>query len=301
MQKLKTLDLHFLQKEQAIASFLLPISFGVVLVETGPYSTLPMLETQLAQYGYSLSDVKHVFLSHIHFDHAGAAWYFAKHNDAIIYVHPAGATHLSKPEKLYTSAKRIYGDAMETLWGAMEPIAEKNICVVEHGTSVYIDNIKFVAWHTPGHAVHHIAWQLQDLIFAGDVAGCKIGEGPVVPPCPPPDIDVEAWVESLELLKALTPKALYLTHFGKVTDVTQHLDSLTTILLDWANWIKPHHEANTPLETLIPLFEHYTKQQLLAANVSETDIAIYEAANPSWMSVAGLLRYWKKKAVTQTA
>ncbi len=288
------LDLSFLGNKDTIATFLVETSAGLALIESGPHSTFPVLEKALAAKGFVPSDIRHVFLTHIHFDHAGAAWCFAEHG-ATIYVHPAGAKHLASPKKLYNSAKMIYGEKMELLWGSMNPIPEAQIYSPAHGETVTIGDTVFQAWHTPGHAVHHIAWQVGDTLFAGDVAGVKIKGGVVVPPCPPPDINVEDWQNSIALMKSLAIKNLVLTHFGVETNPYEHLDALETMLLAWANWIQPHYLAGKKAEEIIPEFEKYVAQLLKENGVSEQDIPKYAGANPAFMSVAGLMRYWHKK------
>ena len=291
-----TLDLHFQGHEHTIAAFLVETYDGPILFETGPYSTYPYLEKGLSKFGYTLYDIEHVFLSHIHLDHAGASWALAA-NGANIYVHPFGAPHLAAPERLMESARRIYKDQMDVLWGAMNPIEADKLIEVAHQETFQIGGLTVKAWHTPGHAVHHIAWQIKDVLLTGDVAGVKIKNGIVVPPCPPPDINLEDWTDSIQLIRdVIRPSSLYLTHYGQVTAVNAHLDELEWILRDWANWIKPHWEAGTDPATVTPLFQAYTHQQLVNAGISTTDLDRYEAANPSWMSVAGLMRYWRKKA-----
>jgi len=289
-----TLDLGFLQTDETIASFLIETSAGPVLVETGPHSTLPGLEKGLAAHGFRLADIQHVFLSHIHFDHAGAAWALAEAG-AQIYVHPAGYGHLQNPTKLYSSAQRIYGDQMERLWGLMKEIPEEKLTQVSHGQSFEIGDTTFRAWHTPGHAVHHIAWQMGDTVFAGDVAGVKIGTGPVVAPCPPPDIFHEAWLDSIQTIRDLAPRRIMLTHFGEVTDVDTHFTKLTALLQNWVDWMKGPFERGEDPKTVTPVFQAYVADQMREAGLTEQQVAQYEAANPSWMSVAGLLRYWKKR------
>lgn len=288
-----TLDLEF-QVPQAIAAFVIESSEGPILVETGPHSVLPRLVAELKKLGYELGDIKHVFLTHIHFDHAGAAWALAQAG-AKVYVHPRGYKHLLDPSRLYGSAKRIYGDMMESLWGLMEAIPADLLEAVEDEREIQVGEHTFKALHTPGHASHHIAWQLGDIIFAGDVAGCKIDGGPVVPPCPPPDINIEQWVESINVLRAENPKQLYLTHFGPIDTVKSHLDELEAMLHNWADWIKPHYDAGKKPEEVVAEFQAYANQQLIAAGLDENGAARYEAANPSYMSVAGLMRYWHKK------
>lgn len=289
-----TLDLHFLEIDHAIAAFLVETSVGPVLVETGPHSTFEALKKALKIYGYSPSDVKHVLLTHIHFDHAGAAWALAELG-AKIYLHPFGAPHLAEPSKLYHSAKQIYGDEMERLWGEMKSIDPARLISPKHNETIMIGDTSFTALYTPGDAKHHIAWQMGEVIFTGDVAGVKIGEGPVVPPCPPPDINLEDWNASIDLLLNCNAQKLYLTHFGIVENKEEHLQALREILNDWAYWIKEKWEAGLSAEEITPLFKTYTMNQLRAKGVHDHGLKQYEAANPSWMSVAGLVRYWKKK------
>ena len=295
--KIHTLDLGFLQLENAIAVFVVEGPQGLVLVEAGPASTLPHLETALSNNGWKMDDFQHVFLSHIHFDHAGAAWAFAE-KGAQIYVHPKGLPHLAAPEKLYNSARQIYGDQMDVLWGEMRPIPEHQLTAPEHGSTVDVCGLQCTAWYTPGHAVHHIAWEIADgtekVLFTGDVAGVKIGAGPVMPPCPPPDIHVEDWQASIRLMRELPVDTLYLTHFGKISDKLTHLGHLETRLLSWAEWMRPYAEQSADPAGLVPDFQAFVQKQLLDAGVAQEDLNRYEAANPAFMSVAGLMRYWKK-------
>lgn len=288
------LDFEFLNETEAIAGFLMESSDGFILIESGPETTFEHLCAAIAKLGFDWRDVKHLLLTHIHFDHAGAAWKFAE-NGAKVYVHPVGLPHLQNPEKLWNSAKMIYQDDMERLWGEMKPIAESHLVAADEGDLISIGEWAFRVHYTPGHAVHHNAYQLGEVIFTGDVAGVKIHNGPVVPPCPPPDIDLKLWKASIAKLKNLNAEKLYLTHFGIVDEPLQHLVDLEMILDDWANWMKPHFDAGTAPEIITPDFMAYTKNQLLEAGVSEEDCIRYEYANPSWMSVSGLLRYWKLK------
>ena len=291
---INTLDLNFQGVERAIASFLVETTEGPILIETGPYSCFEELKKQLAAHDYDISDIKHVFVTHIHLDHAGGAWALAG-NGARIYLHPFGASHMAEPGKLWKSAQLIYGDQMEVLWGKMEPINESQLYPVEHGESIKLGDVIVKAWHTPGHANHHVVWQIDKEIFCGDVAGVKIEAGPVVPPCPPPDINLEKWEKSIKLIKDLQPKKLHLTHFGEVVTIDDHLNELGEILNSWADWIKPRFENNESPREIIPEFQKFTQQQLRGFGLGDREINQYETANPSWMSVAGLMRYWKKK------
>jgi glyoxylase-like metal-dependent hydrolase (beta-lactamase superfamily II) len=298
-----TLDLHFLDVSDSIAAFAIERpDDSIVLIECGPYSTWPALCNALKTKGLDVKNVQHVLLSHIHFDHAGAAWALAEQG-ATVYVHPVGLPHLAAPEKLYNSARQIYGEHMDELWGRMEPIAAERLYAPQHGEVFDFLGLKCTAWHTPGHATHHIAWQVESeghsVLFAGDVAGVRIGSGsPVMPPCPPPDIDVEAWQGSIALMQKLPVSSVFLTHFGEITDLAAHFEALETRLLAWAAWMRPHFEAQTPAADIIPQFSAYVRDSLLREGVSAEGLARYDAANPAFMSVAGLLRYWKKRATS---
>lgn len=291
---IKVIDLHFLNTPKTIAAFLMETSVGPILFETGPYSTFDYLKKGIEEAGFMIEDIKHVFITHIHLDHAGAAWAFAE-KGAKIYLHPLGYKHMHDPSKLIQSATRIYQDQMETLWSTIKGIPEVNLKTIEHGEVITIGDTEIKAWYTPGHAVHHIAWQIGDQLIAGDVAGIKIDNGPVVPPCPPPDINIEDWKQSIALLKTLSLKEVYISHYGKVDSLENHFEALEIGLDTWANWMLPHFEAQTPKEELFSLFRNYLKKTFLEIGLTEKEFLQYESANPSWMSVIGLLRYWKKK------
>ena len=199
---------------------------GVVLFDTGPESTFENVTEQLQEVGFAPEDVRHVFLSHIHFDHAGAAWRFAELG-AMIYVHPRGAPHLIDPTRLIESATRIYGNEMERLWGRFAPIAERSLRIMHDQDFVRVAPFDVRAIATPGHASHHNIYQWEDNVFGGDVAGVRLGGGPPIPPFVPPELHVESWLESLEKIRALKARKLYLPHFGLVAgSVLAHLDAL---------------------------------------------------------------------------
>lgn len=298
--RIHLLDLDFQHVHQSVAAFVAEGPDGLALIECGPASTLPVLEDTLRAMGVKKGDLRHLFLSHIHFDHAGAAWAFAQAG-AQVYVHPKGLPHLAAPEKLYNSAKMIYGDDMDRLWGPMYPIAEEQLYAPAHGESIAVCGLRFTAWHTPGHAVHHIAWQVAPengeappLLFTGDVAGVKIGNGPVAPPCPPPDIHIASWLESIQLMRELPVETLYLTHFGPIHNKSAHLDDLEAELNTWANWMKPYALQGTDPAEIIPIFRDFVDDRYKKGGLNEVARQRYETANPAFMSVAGLLRYWKK-------
>jgi glyoxylase-like metal-dependent hydrolase (beta-lactamase superfamily II) len=294
MQHIHVVDLHF-QAEESIAAFIVSTTDGPLLIETGPDSTWPNLEYGILKAGFQPKDIKHVLVSHIHFDHAGAAWRLADLG-ATVYVHPKGLPHLANPEKLWNSASQIYGEDMERLWGEMRPIPEAQLHAVNEGDILTFGEHQVRVWYTPGHAVHHVAYQMGDVVFTGDVAGVKIENGPVQPPCPPPDINIELWLNSIQKLKVLEPTALYLTHFGRHENPNTLLHELETKLVAWSQWIKPHFDNGVPTQEITPDFEQYTREQLVSAGLDEKECLRYDYANPAFMSVTGIYRYWKQKA-----
>lgn len=288
------IDLKFQGFSKAIASFLIESGDGPILIETGPHSTLKTLMKSVNNLGYQMEDIRHVLLSHIHFDHAGAAWALAKQG-AKIYLHPLGAKHMADPSRLYESAKRIYKDKMDSLWGRLEPIKKDHLFQIPDKETLKIGGLTLVAHHTPGHAIHHIAWQLEDMLFTGDIAGVRMMDGPVVPPCPPPDIDLEAWISSISLIRNMNLSKLYLTHFGAFDDIGDHLDRLMERLNNWSDWIKERWSKGMSHDEITPRFRQYVEEQLIEFGLNESELGRYEAANPAWMSVAGLMRYWDRK------
>lgn len=293
--KIRLIDSHFLNESHVIGTYVIESNDGLIIVDCGPVTVFENYQKGFKEAGYDWRDVKHVLLTHIHFDHAGSAWKFAQ-NGAKIYVHPIGLPHLENPEKLWNSAKMIYKDDMERLWGNMEPIGKKYLVAVDDQDELNIGGVEVRAFYTPGHAIHHNAYKIGDSIFTGDVAGVRINDGPVVPPCPPPDINIEAWKKSIQVLRSQKPERLYLAHYSVVENVEEHLAALEKMLDDWSQWMKPHFDKGETPDILTPKFVEYTQNQLRKMGVSEENVQRYEKGNPSFMSVTGLLRYWKLKA-----
>src|SRR3954471_20199910 len=237
------LDTQHLGRRGIIAATLLETDDGPVLFDTGPESTFEAIAGAIRTTGFDPRDVRHVFLSHIHFDHAGAAWRFAELG-ATIYVHPRGAPHLIDPRKLVASATRLYGDEMERLWGKFAPITPDRIRILENNDVVEVAPFAFRAIETPGHASHHHVYHWDNIVFGGDVAGVRLGGGPPVPPLVPPELDIEAWCESIGKIRALNPTKLYLPHFGVVEgEITAHLDALEERIILWSTWFRDRLHA----------------------------------------------------------
>ena len=200
------------------------------------------------------------------------------------------------PARLVGSATRIYGGQMDYLWGAIEGIPEYAVRNTQDGEVIQIGALNVQVVETPGHAQHHNAYWLSSerLLFAGDIAGVAIGGGPILPPCPPPDIDIEAWHSSIAKIQKIDPDRLALTHFGLFTNPKAHLKELSDRLSAWAEWIKVALRAGKSEEVIVPEFQQFTEQELLSSGIGEKGVAVYEQADPAAMSVTGLSRYWKK-------
>ncbi len=289
-----TIDLSFQGQPLAIAAYMLEHSGGVILVESGPGSTLAALEAGLQSHGYSLRDVTHVLLTHIHLDHAGAAGSLAQQG-AQIFVHPVGAPHLIDPSKLIASASRIYGDLMGSLWGEILPVPQAKLTVLNDNDQVEIGNLRFLALDTPGHAEHHLAYQFEDLCFSGDVGAVRIpGYSYLRVPMPPPELHLEKWRASLVRLQAAGFKRIAPTHFGIFEDVEWHLQAALKALDDIEAWLLENRPADPPLEELKKKFVRAMDAQAYAQGLTAEAIEAYRLANPLSMSVDGLARYWKK-------
>lgn len=293
--KVHVIDLNFLGATNGIAAFLVETEDGPILMETGPHSTLPTLIAGINKIGYKIEDIKHVFITHIHLDHAGAAWCFAEHG-ATVYLHPFGYRHMNDPSKLLASAKMIYKEKMDSLWGTLKAIPDNQLVTVEHEGIIDLGATQLKAYHTPGHAKHHIAWQLGSDLFTGDVAGVAINHGPVIPPCPPPDINIEDWEASLKIVESIEEvETYYLAHFGEITDITNHIGKLRSSIASYAAFFKPLYEAGKTVEEILPAFTAFVEEYLVSHGMPREDAIAYEAANPSYMSATGLMRYWTKK------
>jgi glyoxylase-like metal-dependent hydrolase (beta-lactamase superfamily II) len=289
-----TLDLNFQDKSQAIASYLIRDGDAVILVESGPGSTLAALEAALRSNGLSLTDVTHVLLTHIHLDHAGAAGRLS-HAGAQIYVHPLGAPHLLHPEKLLASAQRIYGERMDSLWGEFLPVAPEQLHVTEDAGEIVAGRLRFVALSTPGHAEHHNAYLFEDVCFTGDVGGVRMPGYPYLRvPMPPPELHIEKWRATLNRLRALKIAYVAPTHFGLFDDPDWHFREIEKNLDAAERWLEATLPADPPVDELRARFAEWMEAQGREQGLSADVVKAYGLANPLGMSADGLQRYWKK-------
>jgi glyoxylase-like metal-dependent hydrolase (beta-lactamase superfamily II) len=294
------LDLLFQGTPGVVAAYLITGPYGHTLVETGPGSTLPMLERAVADAGFRLGDITQILVTHIHLDHAGASGSLLRRlPDARLFVHPRGAPHMIDPSKLLASATRIYADRMDELWGAFEPCPADRVVTLADGEEIHCGVRTLTALHTPGHASHHIAFHDADRksVFTGDVGGVRLqGAHYVRPPTPPPDIDIEAWHASVNRLKALDLRTLDLTHFGRFDDPTRHFDDLLFRLDDWTNWVAERVAEGRSPDAMAAALQLRTDTEVADEIKTPAMAAAYELATPARMTVDGLARYVRSRA-----
>jgi glyoxylase-like metal-dependent hydrolase (beta-lactamase superfamily II) len=222
----------------------------------------------------------------------------ARRTGCTVHAHPAGVAHLIDPgAKLLPSAERLYGDMLEPLWGRTEGVPSRQLKTVGHGERIRIGVLEVAAWHTPGHAVHHIAWQVGGDVVTGDVGGVRFpGADRVVPPMPPPDIDVEAWRESLNLLRGLEPERLLLTHYGAFDDPEKHLDNLEERILEWAAIAEQTVAAAGTRMDLAGALKALDEKEITTEDLPEDTVERYRRLCPMAENSAGLYRWASKRA-----
>ncbi len=297
--RIETIDLNFLGAREIIATFLLVGDDAAAIVETGPATCLDSLMGGLDGHGVSREDVREVFLTHIHLDHAGASGHLADLlPNATFYVHEVGVPHLVDPSKLWKSATRIYGDRMDELWGEARPVPEDRIEVLKGGEELAAAGGVLAACYTPGHAYHHIAYLEPDsgLLFAGDVAGIRLpGQSYVRPPTPPPEVDLEAWVQSIEEMRRISPRALCPTHFGTFEDVERHLGELEQRLQSWVLFVGDRMQAGAEREEIADELRTEGDAGMLAEGATMEEARRYDLAGEYVNLADGLMRYVSKR------
>lgn len=253
-----------------------------VLVDPGPSSGMGALLEALGE-----DRPRALLLTHIHLDHAGASGSLVERwPDLEVYVHERGAPHLAKPERLLESARRLYGEDMDRLWGEVVPVPERNLNVLSGGEKLL--GGRFEVAYTPGHASHHVSYLHDDgTAFVGDAGGVRITPGSLtIPPTPPPDIDVEAWHESIKRIRAWRPERLAITHFGASEDVDAQLDELARRLDAWAARAREAEQD----EFIASM------QAEIAAGTEPMWLESFAHAAVPDQQYAGLRRYWRKRA-----
>ena len=274
---MNVIDLHHMGNEKTIASYVLDTDDGPALFDCGPATCIDALKAGLDEHGLALTDIRHLLLSHIHLDHAGAAGSLVREHPSLqVHVSGIGAPHLVDPSRLERSARRLYGDSFDTLWGELAPVPEANVRVV--GDLV----LGLECFPTPGHATHHVCYLDRDgTLYAGDAAGVRIEPGRfVMPPTPPPEFDLETWQATLAEIERRDPDRLALIHWGVADDAQRHLADLRLELYEWADTVR----GGADLEEFVAFV------QLELSDAGE-DTGQYDLAMPLWQSYQGLKRW----------
>jgi glyoxylase-like metal-dependent hydrolase (beta-lactamase superfamily II) len=292
-------SLPFLGEQEIIGSYLLAGEDELAIIDPGPGSMLEPLLAAIREAGFDSQDVTHILATHVHLDHAGVTGSLARLMPrAQVYVHSKGAPHLIDTTKVVASASRIYGERMKMLWGDIEPTPKERVHILEGGDVLQVAGRRLEVHYTPGHAVHHVIFfdAHSGELFAGDVAGVRLqGVDYVRPPTPPPDLDLEAWTESIDLVKGLRPDVLYIAHFGPVRDIPQHLGRLREKLYAWGDFVLDAMRSDKDEAEIIAMLIEHTQPELQRIAPDPHAIQRYEIATNYPMTVQGYMRYWKKR------
>jgi glyoxylase-like metal-dependent hydrolase (beta-lactamase superfamily II) len=291
------IDVHYSRTPQMIGVYLL-LGERPALVETGPTSTVPTLLEGVRQAGLDPADLTAVAVTHIHLDHAGGAGELVRRFPHLtVYVHHIGAPHLVDPQRLVASAGRLYGDALPGLFGDVVPVPDARVHPLNDGDIIVLGSRRLVALDTPGHARHHHAYwdhRTGDL-FTGDVAGVALpGSRYVRAPTPPPELDIQAWQQSLARVRKLRPQRLLLTHFGPHTWVKDLLAQLEETLQRLARTVADAMVDGTDEAAVIELLRADAYREIAQRDGPDA-LARYEVIMPIRQSALGLMRYISKK------
>jgi glyoxylase-like metal-dependent hydrolase (beta-lactamase superfamily II) len=292
-------DLHFLGVPEIIATAVLHGASGVALIDPGPSTTLDNLKASLQRRNISVADVRQVLLTHIHLDHAGVTGTLVRENPSIeVFVHERGAPHLIDPTKLLASAGRLYGSDMERLWGDFLPVPADRVRALKGEERITAGGRELQVAYTPGHASHHVTYfdPAIRMAFVGDTAGIRRqGQSYVMPPTPPPDIDLDAWRLSEDRILAFDPDTLFLTHFGPFHGARLHFQEMGQHLASWSAIVR-RLIADATLDEKEKL-EAFMKEALLdlERKVGTVQAEQYTRAGRLDYSWQGLSRYWRKR------
>ncbi len=284
-----TLDLHFQDRPGLIAAYVIESEGELALIETGPGSTLETLRAGIQGLGLDETKIRQVFVTHIHLDHAGAAGWWAQQG-AQVYCHPKAAQHLINPSRLMDSARQIYAEKMEVLWGNMLSAPAERVTALQDGESVKLGAIAITAWDTPGHARHHHAFVIGDVCFTGDVAGMRLaGTNYLSVTAAPPQFEPESYMASVDRLAAAHFAKLYLTHFGEISDVAAHLASYRQRIHAVHEAVLRDHQAGLSPDDICAAYHDREYALAKGLGISKEDWRSLESSNSTAMCADGVL------------
>jgi glyoxylase-like metal-dependent hydrolase (beta-lactamase superfamily II) len=293
-------DLNFRRVPRVIATAVIHGPGGVALIDPGPSSTLPVLRAELGKAGLSMGDVRVLLLTHIHLDHAGACGTLVREHPGLrVYVHERGAPHMVDPAKLLASAARLYGNAMDELWGEVAAVPADSLVVLKGDERVSVAGRDLEVAYTPGHASHHVSYFSAEsrIAFIGDTAGIRLNSGGyVLPATPPPDIDLELWRDSIARIGRWGADTLFLTHFGPHSPPATHLAELADHL-EWATALVQASLAQEGTDDEREAWFADEVRRELQRHASDAEARAYEVAGRFDLSWRGLARNWRKRIV----
>jgi len=293
------IDVEYLGNPRIIAACLLEGQGNVALIDPGPSSSLAKLRSKLDLLGLGVKGLDTILLTHIHLDHAGATGTLVRENPRLrVYVHERGAAHMIDPAKLLASAQRLYGDAMERLWGEFLPVPAENVSALAGGETLNIGGRQLEVVYTPGHASHHVSYfdAAEGLAFVGDTAGIRIANAlTILPITPPPDIDPEALAKSWELIQKWRPERLFLTHFGAADHIGEHIEELRERMEEWSLAVRDSlKDGQEDAQRAAQFAQQVTAK--LKRHIPEQEANRYARGAALDLCWYGLARYWRKRS-----
>jgi glyoxylase-like metal-dependent hydrolase (beta-lactamase superfamily II) len=270
------------------------------LVETGTSTSAPVVRDALASLGVGPGDLATVVVTHIHLDHAGGVGDIAEFfPSAEVVVHEKGARHLADPSRLMASAKMVWGDRLDTLFGTLSPTESSRIRALGDTGSVDLGNGRTLNSHySPGHAKHHVGLidSATGDLYVGDAAGVYLPQtGDLRPATPPPDFDLRTALDSIALFGALGPQRLLFSHYGPVTDVAATLERSAEELRIWVDLTKQAHAEGMDLDHAVAMVRERTRERYAALRADPETVEQFELLSGAQSNVAGIL-HWLDRA-----
>jgi glyoxylase-like metal-dependent hydrolase (beta-lactamase superfamily II) len=294
------IDTKMAGRNQVTSAYLLP-GDEPALVETGPTTSVEAVTAGLEEAGLGPADLAHVVLTHIHLDHAGGVGTLARaFPRATVWVHERGAPHLADPEKLVRSATRVYGEQrLRDLFGPVEPVPAERLRSLEDGQRLPLQGRELETLYTPGHASHHVALvdSFSGAVFTGDALGIHLpGVRVLRPATPPPDVDVELGIRSIERIRDRAQTVLLFSHFGPVAEVSELCSIAVRRLRKWADIVREALGESDDLDRVTELLERRTAGEFSSVEENDMDLDRYEVLGTMRTNAEGLSRYWRKRA-----
>ncbi|MFI0356421.1 MBL fold metallo-hydrolase [Actinomadura sp. 9N407] len=273
------------------------------LVEPGTAGSAPVVRQALSELGVGAADLATVVVTHIHLDHAGGVGDIAEmYPEAEVVVHEKGARHLASPERLMRSARMVYGDSLDTLFGELRPTDAARIRAVEDTGVIDLGGgRRLESYYSPGHAKHHVG--LMDSgtgdLYVGDAAGIYVPETKDVRPAtPPPDFDLETALASLRKFQDLGPQRLLFAHYGPVVEVSDTLERSAEELRIWVDAVSDAKDEGLDLDHAVEMVRERTNERYAVTRKGgDPELAAkYEVLNSTESNVAGIMHALNRHA-----